>query len=267
MKHLETAIKVVKNDVTINSRNAKIIYKYAELLDLIENNTEPVEIIEMDADHVKFKPSSDNNNGYVTLDCLGKKIAVTNGTHAVVYEFTSRKVVDGLYVCKARRGRLPLDYTEDGFTDGRDSRNFLKLNTITESGAVENNMFREYTYNCLVYNKDAREKLAAAIADGTAYRLVVNHMNNDSRDASYANVELVTSKENNIHGSMVKLIANYTPQLIAGTYVVHGNINCTSSTVKYKLNFRLPAKIAVQAIESSLHVITDYVLASSNIDE
>ena len=267
MKHLETAIKVVRNDVTINRRNAKIIYKYAELLDLVENNTEPVEIIEMDADHVKFKPNSDNNNGYVTFDCLEKKIAVTNGIHAVVYEFTSRKVVDSLYVCKSIKGRLPLDYTEDGFADGRDSRNFLKLNVMTESGTVENNMFREYTYNCLVYNKDAREKLAAAIADGTAYRLVVNHMNNDSRDASYENVELVTTKENNIHGSVVKLITTYAPQFIAGTYVVHGNVNCTSSTVKYKLNFRLPAKVAVQAIESSLHVITDYVLASSNIDE
>lgn len=184
----------------------KQAYKQAVLLYLADHNVTDVYVKALTRFGVSYstEPIDGFTPGKAMTDVTGTTLVVSNGLDIRAYRLSTLTKLPG--------GLLYAESTTRRFSGkAHDGRASLTLSFGEYSlGTNRTVNINSYLIQNLLWNKESRDMLFAALVnqdiDSTKY--VVNHKNNDSRDLSYDNLELVSLQLNKLHGEFIQMLAS-----------------------------------------------------------
>lgn len=230
--------------------------KQAALLYLVDHNVKTVYIRSLTVEQAFYSMTKRDGwtEGKLLTDCGNRHFIISDGINLYSYNCSSVRVTpDGTISATGSIRRRTVVEAHDG----RHSLS-LDLGALNTGVAATSTMYNTYLIQNLLWNKEARDILASALInqDEDSTKYVVNHKNNDTRDVSADNLELVTYSLNNLHGAFIKMIAMTEYNWLLGKpyYVPKSRANKTGYW-KTPLVFKLSAYEVADCIEGNIQKI------------
>lgn len=258
-----------KQTETINGYHHRMqtMRKQAIALDCVDNTLHEVyvkgSLVNVETILVSNKPIDGFTHCRMMTDLAESCAIISDGTKIRSYRMARRVKCEGgltAYRPTVCSNRAAVD--ADGNPIQRDARGHLHLflNVYYENDPYNtrdhSQFVKEYLLQLLMWDEEARETLRNALYDFSSGDLVVNHMNNDTRDLNYMNLEFCTSTMNTIHAAIVKDIVTKFPRAGYSFQIFNG---CKQVT-RWALKFRLSIQRSMKADQEVKAVYRDILM-------
>lgn len=234
--------------------SGKTTKRFSKLVQIIENSEKNIKVIELKPSYCVISFNLENEgtegkcftDGEPTLNISSKRIIVSDGTHILEYELSSKQELSNECLYFSRRTKtFAFDVDEDGHKLNLDGRN--RLHITCDTGTVDStNIYYNYQVQALLWHQEDRDQLKTLIDMGLGDKVCVNHKNNYTFDCRERNLEVVTKTMNSMHSVFVEMVwagdeeLNPLAKYRGKTYNLPNEMGSTNT--KHALNFCLSAR-------------------------